>query len=54
MYNTYIVRVALWALLVVLIDSATYFKATLQYLSALLVVVLFLVERYGYLSRETS
>lgn len=42
---THIVRVALWTFLVVLIDAAANFKATLENLPALHVVVFLLVQR---------
>lgn len=42
----YIVRVTLRALFIILIDTSANFKATLQYLSAFFVVVLFFVQCY--------
>lgn len=47
---SHIVRVALGALFIVLIDPSANFKATLEYFTALLVVVFFLVKRYWNLT----
>lgn len=49
---TYIVRVSLRALAEVLIDATTYFKATLEHFSALVVVVLVFVQCYGNLQKD--